>query len=187
MKIKYFIFWLLVTVFSFINFSSADNFSQCKWDWNCLSCMCTQIFNECSNEEIECETNLQEDIDNCISECTDDDCSYCEQDFSMCSLGCNESFTDCNVDPDSYLNNENDYWQCYAEYLPWWDDLWWDNTWWELIWQLSPVITWLSSAVVEIIPYIVYIWLWVLGAILWFVAIKLLINWIRSKVLSPFK
>lgn len=116
---------------------------------------------------------------------------WCSDEFNFCDSECQSETESCNDNWD-YLESDNDYWQCYAEYLPWWDntwwdDTWWDNTWWELIWQLSPVITWLSSAVVEIIPYIVYIWLWVLGAILWFVAIKWLINWIRSKILSPFK
>ena len=49
-----------------------------------------------------------------------------------------------------------------------------------VIWNL-----WLTIS--EFIPYVVYIWLWVLGVLIWFVAIKWFINWIRRKILSPFK
>ena len=53
--------------------------------------------------------------------------------------------------------------------------------------SLSPVIEWLTSTINEFIPLVVYIWLGVLGAVIWFVAIKWLINRLRSKTLSPFK
>lgn len=53
--------------------------------------------------------------------------------------------------------------------------------------SLSPVVNWLSNTVSEFIPYIVYIWVWILSVLIWFVAIKRLINWIRNKILSPFR
>lgn len=53
------------------------------------------------------------------------------------------------------------------------------------------VFTWILTSIVsvvsEIIPYIIYIWLWVLVAVLWFIAIKRLLNWIRRKVFGNFK
>ena len=53
--------------------------------------------------------------------------------------------------------------------------------------SLSPVITWLSNSLSEFIPYIVYIWLAILGATIWFVWIKWLIRWVRVKILWIFK
>lgn len=52
---------------------------------------------------------------------------------------------------------------------------------------LSGAVTNLTNSVNEFIPYIVYIWLWILIACIWFVAIKRLINWLRAKIFSSFK
>lgn len=53
-------------------------------------------------------------------------------------------------------------------------------------WALAPIITSLSSTLSEFIPYVVYVGLGVLGAVIWFVAIKWLMNWTRAKVLGTF-
>ena len=58
--------------------------------------------------------------------------------------------------------------------LPWWT--------WTFWWIISS----LGSAVSEFIPYVAYIWLWLLGAIIWFVAIKRLINRVRAKIFWTF-
>ena len=50
----------------------------------------------------------------------------------------------------------------------------------------SGIISSLGSAVSEFIPYVAYIWIWLLGAIIWFVAIKRLINRIRAKIFWTF-
>ena len=51
---------------------------------------------------------------------------------------------------------------------------------------LQPIITSLSDTLTEFIPYVVYVGLGVLGAVIWFVAIKWLMNWTRAKVLWTF-
>lgn len=51
---------------------------------------------------------------------------------------------------------------------------------------LQPIITSLSTTLTEFIPYVVYVGLGVLGAVIWFVAIKWLMNWTRAKVLWTF-
>lgn len=51
---------------------------------------------------------------------------------------------------------------------------------------LEPIITSLTSTITEFIPYVVYVWLGVLGAVVGFVAIKWLMNWTRAKVLGTF-
>lgn len=53
--------------------------------------------------------------------------------------------------------------------------------------SLNPVISWLSGSISEFIPYIVYIWVGLLGACICFVAIKWLLNRLKSKVLNPFR
>lgn len=52
--------------------------------------------------------------------------------------------------------------------------------------SLEPIITSLSTTLTEFIPYVVYVGLGVLGAVIWFVAIKWLMNWTRAKVLWTF-
>ena len=52
--------------------------------------------------------------------------------------------------------------------------------------QLEPIISSLSSTLTEFIPYVVYVGLGILGAVIWFVAIKWLMNWTRAKVLGTF-
>lgn len=53
--------------------------------------------------------------------------------------------------------------------------------------QMQPAINWLHDTVREIIPYIVYIWIWVLLAILWFYAVRWLVNRIARKINSVFR
>ena len=72
----------------------------------------------------------------------------------------------------------------------WWGDNWWGDTWGSLIasWVavFSPVINWLNDSFGEFLPYIVYIAFGVLGAVIWFVAIRWLINRLRAKVFGSF-
>lgn len=66
----------------------------------------------------------------------------------------------------------------------------WDSWNWGLIenwtWTFSWIITSLWTTVSEFIPYVVYLWVWILGALIWFVAVKRLMNRIRRKVFWTF-
>lgn len=53
--------------------------------------------------------------------------------------------------------------------------------------ELSPVINWLESSINEFIPYVVYVWLWLLSAVIWFFAIKWLLRFVKWSTLSVFK
>lgn len=53
--------------------------------------------------------------------------------------------------------------------------------------SLSPVINWLSESINEFIPYVVYVWLWVLGVLIWFFAIKRLMNRVKRQSFWVFK
>lgn len=68
----------------------------------------------------------------------------------------------------------------------------------QIYWYVPPIVEWgtevfsgvltsVSSSVSEFIPYIVYIWIWILTASIWFVSIKWLLNRLKSKVLNPFR
>lgn len=67
----------------------------------------------------------------------------------------------------------------------------WDIEWWQIIenWTdaFSPIITSVFSIMWEFIPYVVYVWIWVLLVSLWFVAVKWLMNWLTSKITKYFK
>lgn len=62
-----------------------------------------------------------------------------------------------------------------ATLVPWW------------VSAFSWVVSSLVSSVGEFIPYVSYIWLWILGAVIWFFAIKRLIVRIRKKIFWSFK
>lgn len=57
-------------------------------------------------------------------------------------------------------------------------------SWWTA--SLQPILTSLTTTINEFIPYVVFIGLGVLGAVIGFVAIKWLMNWTRAKVLWTF-
>ena len=52
---------------------------------------------------------------------------------------------------------------------------------------LNPAWDGLKNSFYVIIPYVVYIWIWLLVCTLWFYAIRWLVNWIWIKVNSVFK
>lgn len=57
-------------------------------------------------------------------------------------------------------------------------------SWWTS--NFTPIITWLTNSINEFIPYVAYVWLGVLWVLIWFFAIKRLINWVRWNTLSIF-
>lgn len=74
-------------------------------------------------------------------------------------------------------------------------DLWW-NEWWNEWWNdfilgwysaLTPAIDSLKGTVYQIIPFVVYISIWLLLSIIWFYAIRWLVNWLWIKINSVFK
>lgn len=66
-----------------------------------------------------------------------------------------------------------------------WD--WWN--WWNIVpdWSLVAVIIWVFSVFTELIPYIIYLWIWILIVTVWFYAIRWLLNWVSNKVNNNFK
>ena len=64
----------------------------------------------------------------------------------------------------------------------------WSSSWILSGWtsQLSWIITALWNTVNEFLPYLVYLWLWIIVAIIWFVAIRWLVNRTSAKVRWTF-
>lgn len=64
---------------------------------------------------------------------------------------------------------------------------WWN--WWNIVpdWSLVAVITWVFSVFWELIPYVVYIWIWILIVTVWFYAVRRLVNWLSDKIHNNFK
>lgn len=82
-----------------------------------------------------------------------------------------------------YLTNSSFYWEGCASAVLYKDvpvfNFWWPSA-------LTPAVDWLRWTVNQIIPYVIFIWIWVLLAILWFYAIRWLVNWIWRKINSVF-
>lgn len=51
---------------------------------------------------------------------------------------------------------------------------------------LQPALDGLKAVMAEFIPYVAYIGLWIIVAVLWFVAIRWLVNWVRAKIFDSF-
>lgn len=105
-------------------------------------------------------------IDNwtCTNSCTFNSSTFSSNNNNL-QLRCDSPF-------DIVISYDN--WEP-APLVPWWTA------------NFTPVITGLTGSINEFIPYVVYIGLWVLGVLIWFVAIKRLINWVRAKIFSSFK
>lgn len=52
--------------------------------------------------------------------------------------------------------------------------------------QFAEVVTELKSTVTEFIPVLINIWLGIITATIWFVAIRWLLNWTQAKVRGTF-
>lgn len=52
--------------------------------------------------------------------------------------------------------------------------------------SLDIIIDWLEGVMAEFIPYVAHVGLGIIVAVLWFVAIRWLVNWVRAKVFSSF-
>ena len=64
---------------------------------------------------------------------------------------------------------------------------WWN--WWNIVpdWSLVAVISGVFSVFAELIPYVIYLWIWILIVTVWFYAIRWLVNWVSNKINNNFK
>ena len=210
-KIKIFSLAWLITLIWIWSFTSATNFNNCLDNDSCFSCMCDSYWEYCGNDcteslimcydacdtnYIDCEASCWEDED-CIESCYGemDSCyTTCDNDSLSCSENCVYVPNNCYDEWSDFFTPEDeelvDFWMCYSEYLPWWNE-WW-NEWWNwvsdwLISQFQGVLLSFWLVISEFIPYVVYIWLWILSVIIWFFAIKWLINRLKNKTLTFFR
>lgn len=113
----------------------------------------------------------------------------------ICYIESDSTESSCSLTPWTYYVslNSSDCIGYTSITLPVWESSssgWWDSdsspllSGWTTV--FSGIISSLGSAVSEFIPYVAYIWIGLLGAIIWFVAIKRLINRIRAKIFWTF-
>ena len=168
---KKYLLTALLWVFGLFWFTSAVNVS-CIEDWTCEP---SNIYNFSDNDNsyifnISCSADLV----------LEDDTEYNLTDWQIITLPgwTTAEFVwveDCDFSYELYYSSSSDWDSSDSSWLlPWWT--------WTFWWIISS----LGSAVSEFIPYVAYIWLWLLGAIIWFVAIKRLINRVRSKIFWTF-
>lgn len=56
-----------------------------------------------------------------------------------------------------------------------------------VLWHFTPVINWLKNIVFDILPYLSYLWLWIITVAVWFISIRWLINRTRLKINNNFR
>lgn len=170
MRFKYLLLWLIISLIGIFNFSSA-------WVWTIY----------CDKDTSACSTR---DLSPCCSAegvssftCTSDwevtvyRTKLSNGIMSRTTITCPTIY---NVDTNNY------------KLLAYW---WAWITQWYHVWEtnimpvsiLSPVVDWLEDSIIEFIPYVIYVWLWLLSALIWFISIKWLINWVRWKSLWVFR
>lgn len=200
---KYFL-WLLAIPFSLIAFSNAVSITCEDWDctpseievwpWICNNWITNFVFNwnvECEDEF--CYLSFFNSQNNQFSVAF----LNWELDLenSLCMFEWNNSKTFTLIDSLNILNLNwlTLNWWSNTWWWDWWDDNTWswdDNTWWWVIsdwfWSFTPVITWVKDTIFQLIPLVVFIWIWVLIVTLWFFAIRWLVNWIVWKINSNF-
>lgn len=107
-------------------------------------------------------------------------------------------------------SNTNNYAVCTPSSLPcsvtprsnntsvWWSSENWPSCNWNVVISysassskmpisaLTPAIDWLHETVKQLIPLVVYLWIWILVVTLWFIAIRWLVNWMSNWIKSKF-
>lgn len=193
---KKYLLTLALSIFWFISFSNADDILVAKWslgyepsqiyflDWWSLSTSFVDVSN------VNC--NLRKTCSIIFTQW--DKVSKLEFNQSTSELYLSE--WDWVVFDEWYV--ELSCWSVCFNYLTlsssiislssWWDSWsWtWDSLlpWWES--DLSWIITWLNSTIIEFIPYLVYLGLWIITVIIWFVAIRWLVNRTQAKIRWTF-
>lgn len=183
---KYLLSLLIVPFLSIGSYINAENFTV-----NCTAYVgCTPEIvytrDNLQDENSICITNLQEWINVKVITEYDEYSIYTYEEMQS------NNFCVARKIKWIWFTADNVDWEKTFNIIWWWlVDSTTNNNWWSILewWtaNFTPVITGLTNSINEFIPYVVYIGLWVLSVLIWFVAIKRLINWIRAKIFSSFK
>lgn len=177
---KKYLLSLLVVWLTFIGFSSADLVLSCtNWtNWTCTNIDFTAWYNNYNK----C-VNLPDDVSqilltpsNCNNNSFEMNWPWGDTDWHS-PYSCDQTYDITNMSVLCIWDSKWDFTLKYI-YPPL---LSWGSS------NFTPVLTSISSSISEFIPYIVYIGLWILGALIWFYAIRWFINWLRKKIFSSFK
>lgn len=195
MKIKkLFLFWLF-SLFWIFNFSSAENY-----EWMSFSCYlwdnAIEWYNQCNDDYL-----------NFLSI---EDWNYIVSASSNFNFEAYLTFMNAkewqpfHISPSNSISFSCEDWDCFSLNIYNYSNVDWEwlitytvspaSNWWSsdtiIPWWFNnfvPVVNWLGSTVTQFIPFVVYISVWFLIAVLWFYAIKWLCNWFLIKLNSVFK
>lgn len=203
---KKYLLTALLWVFAFIGFASADS----VWNFSSSTNICQKSSSDLFGDNIffdelvvcEGEIDLDSNIYFCIStdnvpytqtlitsETHIDVENYCFSSPMYDGWGWgNMVYSDENpsnaIDWYFYFSNSP---ITYSSSSAWWDS---SSSVWTLLPNgkddLTPILNWFKGTMLEFIPYIAYIWLWIIVATLWFIAIRWLVNWVRAKIFDSF-
>lgn len=194
---KYFLTALLWVFGLFGAFASASSFTfECPNDWF-SSCYIPNsiIFSDSTRLDFSSFTNFE-----CDDYCTFDIVNNDDDNYISCEFwfDWDQSFLFwynidslegyCILDAWTYEVNHSDWSYFTSITVNYWDNSW-DSSWIILPWwegSLSWIISWLNSTITEFIPYLVYLGLWIITVIIWFVAIRWLVNWTQAKIRWTF-
>lgn len=189
-KLKLFLLWWIFTLVWIFNFSSAYQSSIECIDWTCNPSPfyeSAEAVNVCfsADEMISDDPDLDSDFYYYLVTYYDRDDNIQFDVLNLWSTICISSLWSVYLQTPSNISSLS--WVISVEVWWIWND---ENFWWTILnWfsDLTPAIDWLKVTIALLIPYVVYIWIWVLLAVLWFYAIRWLVNWMSNKINSYFK
>lgn len=182
MKFKLLLLWWIITLFWIFNYSNANSITFTKvWDWDyspytfeAFDWMTNSIDYSCS-PDFPCWVRFDDwNFNECFSMmCYNWDCTTFTQYSCVNWQTYNIEVSGASEVP--FLSITFSDWQ-----ISWWWSEWSVIVWW--YWSLTPAISWLWESVSQLIPLVVYIWIGVLLAIIWFFAIRWLLNRLNWKI-----
>ena len=202
---KKYLLTALLWVFAFVGFTNATwqsdcEISQCSftvdWDWWYQYKISTNVPDNVNLRFNYSPTNLYVWPSDWSISCSDWLCSvdwlYDFNNFLWFSFYSDDEYTEEYSSTVSFLNCVYVSDECtltWVENSGGWSSAWSSSNtpllsgW---ISQLTPVVTGIKSVVVEFIPYVVYVSIWILLATLGFIVIKRLMNWMSKKITWTF-
>lgn len=195
-KFKLLLLGWLFTLFWIVNFSSAESytFTYDWWVWYTPETFTTNIPLNELQVDYQCGGSY------CYFDIMANDWSYSDFCFiiyddwvlSTCNYEWTWTFLIWWLSRESEVNN----WNFSTITLSDWQSSWgWDSWGWdswggaliiEWTWAFAPVIWGLTNSIWEFIPYVAYLWLWILWVVIWFFAIKWLIKFVYWNTYSFF-
>lgn len=173
MKFKLFLLWLILSILSIGSFSNAQSITTSCSSWS-RACTVSDYTYQLYSDLYSC-FNIWNDVEKVVIT------PNCSRSFNYNNwLVDYYDVHDC-VDWPLTITNQSaicissDNWSFTFDFVlkplvSWW------------IWNFTPVITWVKDTTFQLIPLVVYIWIGVLLVVIWFYAIRWLLNRLNWKI-----